>query len=359
VFNNIYKGRRVLVTGHTGFKGSWLCALLHLLDAEVTGYSLDPPTKPNHHELLNLPIKSVINDIRDRRALKTAIEASKPEMVFHLAAQPIVRYSYTHPVETFETNVIGTVNLFEACRTSPSTRAVVNITSDKCYKNREWLWGYRENDSVGGHDPYSCSKACAELITESYRNAFFTPAQEGDTSGLLLASVRAGNVIGGGDWAEDRIIPDIVRSASAGKAVVIRNPDAVRPWQHVLEPLTGYLELGRMLLEGKREFAGAWNFGPDEKGCLSVKELIDGIQQVWSRVRFTTAGSEEPLHEMKFLKLDSSKARAMLKWRPVWTSGEGIEKTVRWYRSFYEKETVVTFDQIAEYFEMLRESRGC
>ena len=279
LFNGIYNNKTVLVTGHTGFKGSWLCFWLIQMGAKVIGYSLEPPTSPNHFELLNLDMVSVIGDIRDSNRLNAVFAQYQPEIVFHLAAQPLVRLSYKEPVETFETNVIGTLKVFEACRNTKSVRAIVNITSDKCYENKEWVWGYRENDPMGGYDPYSASKGCAELVTSSYRNSFFNVNEYGKSHNVLLASCRAGNVIGGGDWAKDRLMTDIMVAVSEGKKVVIRNPRATMPWQHVLEPLSGYLMLGQKLLEGKKEFAQAWNFGPGEQGAITVKEVVENIKK--------------------------------------------------------------------------------
>ena len=279
LFNGIYNNKTVLVTGHTGFKGSWLCFWLIQMGAKVIGYSLEPPTSPNHFELLNLDMVSVIGDIRDSDKLNAVFAQYQPEIVFHLAAQPLVRLSYKEPVETFETNVIGTLKVFEACRSTKSVRAIVNITSDKCYQNKEWVWGYRENDPMGGYDPYSASKGCAELVTSSYRNSFFNVNEYGKSHNVLLASCRAGNVIGGGDWAKDRLMTDIMVAVSEGKKVVIRNPRATMPWQHVLEPLSGYLMLGQKLFEGKKEFAQAWNFGPGEQGAITVKEVVENIKK--------------------------------------------------------------------------------
>lgn len=270
LFCGVYKKRKVLITGHTGFKGSWLTFWLSQMGADVLGYALEPDTNPNHFSMLDLPIASVIGDIRDIEHLTRVFDRFQPEIIFHLAAQSLVRRSYDDPAETFKTNVIGTVNIFEACRRTSSVRAVINVTSDKCYENREWLWGYRENDPMGGYDPYSASKGCAELVTSAYRNSFFNLAEYDRKHYTLLASVRAGNVIGGGDWAKDRIMTDIMEAVSQGEKLYIRNPRATRPWQHVLEPLSGYLLLGQKLLEGEKEFAEAWNFGPNDDGAISI-----------------------------------------------------------------------------------------
>lgn len=321
-----------MITGHTGFKGSWLALWLKELGAKVVGYSLEPPTKPNHFELLKLDIISIIGDIRDAEKLHRAFRAHDPEIVFHLAAQPLVRYSYKNPVETFETNVMGTINVFESCRNTKTVRAIVNITSDKCYENKEWVWGYRENDTMGGFDPYSASKGCAELVTNSYRNSFFNPAH----SPALLASARAGNVIGGGDWAEDRLFPDIMKATGGGGKVVIRNPKATRPWQHVFEPLSGYLRLGQKLLEGRREFAEGWNFGPGDESNICVEDLASRVKTEWAGVRYEIQNSHGNPHEAVLLKLDCSKAHARLQWRPVWDIRKTVEITTRWYKEFYE-----------------------
>ena len=277
LFGGIYKGKKVLLTGHTGFKGSWLALWLHKMGADVVGIALPAPTSPNHLELLNLNITSEMIDIRDAKAINKAFQKHQPEIVFHLAAQPLVRYSYENPHETFETNVMGTINIYEAVRNCSSVEVIVNITSDKCYDNKEWIWGYRENDAMGGYDPYSASKGCAELVTASYRNSFFNLDSYGKSHNVLLASCRAGNVIGGGDWADDRLIPDIMRAVDKNETVTIRSPHATRPWQHVLEPLSGYLLVGQKLLEGKKEFADGWNFGPSDEGSISVKEVVEHI----------------------------------------------------------------------------------
>lgn len=330
LFGGAYASRRVFVTGHTGFKGCWLTYWLLALGAEVTGYALEPPTDPNLFEALGLQdrIGHHIADVRDLARLRDAMAAAEPEILLHLAAQPLVRASYDEPVETYSTNVMGTVSLLEAVRTVQSVRVVVNVTSDKCYENREWEFAYRENDPMGGFDPYSSSKGCSELVTAAYRRSFFGP-----DSGVSVATARAGNVIGGGDWAEDRVIPDCVRALSSGEPIVVRNPDAVRPWQHVLEPLSGYLWLAsRMFAEG-RPLDGAWNFGPPAGGNITVREVVETVIAEWGEG--TWQGPEPSTnapHEARFLKLDCSKAADMLGWRPVWDVAEAIRCTVDWYR---------------------------
>jgi len=347
LFGGIYQGKRVLVTGHTGFKGSWLCSWLTSLGAEVLGFSLAPNTSPNHFELIcsDLAMESVIGDIRDLDALQRTWTAFQPDIVFHLAAQPLVRLSYEQPVETLHINVLGTANVFEACRHTPSVRAVVNITSDKCYENREWVWGYRENDPMGGYDLYSASKGCAELVTAAYRNSFF----KGNTPSLLLASTRAGNVIGGGDWAKDRIVTDMMEAASKGEKLRIRNPRATRPWQHVLEPLSGYLLLGQRLLEGKQEYAEAWNFGPNDDGAISVIQVVQEMRKTWNRIDYQTEEHADNPHEAGLLKLDGSKTRMRLGWKGVWDSRMTFTQTAEWYKKFYETGTVITAEQMASY----------
>lgn len=348
-FNNFYRDKRVLVTGNTGFKGSWLVLWLMKLGANVCGYSLNLPTVPNHHEILNLDFETISGDIRDLKKLQNAIKSFQPDIVFHLAAQSLVRKSYQNPVETFETNVIGTVNVFEACRKTDYVKAIVNITSDKCYENQEWIWGYRENDPVGGHDPYSASKGCAELVTASYRKSFFPLEEYQKSHQILVSSVRAGNVIGGGDWGDDRLVTDIMRAASQNKKVHIRNPHATRPWQHVLEPLSGYLLLGKLLLEGKKEFSGAWNFGPSDEGHRNVLSVIREFQKHWSNIDYKIKADEKNPHEANLLKLDCSKAHAKLKWKSVWDSSTTFAKTAQWYKEYYESEHVRSEEQLKEY----------
>ncbi|MFA6104521.1 MAG: CDP-glucose 4,6-dehydratase [Victivallaceae bacterium] len=351
MFGNIYSGKRVLVTGHTGFKGSWLVLWLKKLGAEVAGYALPPPTTPSHYDLISPDINSINGCILDPEKMERVFIDFSPEIVFHLAAQPLVRLSYTQPKETFETNVIGTVNVLDVCRRCSSVCAIVNITSDKCYENREWVWGYRENDAMGGYDPYSASKGCAELVAASYRNSFFNPSEYGRKHHTLLASCRAGNVIGGGDWAADRLIPDIMKAAAQGKTVEIRNPHAVRPWQHVLEPLSGYLQLGQKLLEGKPEFSGAWNFGPDDAEVIAVKEVVERMKLAWPDVSYSVPGSPEQPHEAGVLKLDCSKAATFLKWHGAWDSATTFARTANWYREFYENSAILSDEDIGLYIK--------
>lgn len=335
LFSGIYKNKTVLVTGHTGFKGSWLCFWLSQMGAKVIGYSLEAPTNPNHIELLNLDIISIIGDIRDLDKLNQVFSEYKPDIVFHLAAQPLVRLSYENPIETYETNVIGTLKVFEACRAN-NVKAIVNITSDKAYENREWIWGYRENDPMGGYDPYSSSKGCADILATSYRNSFFNIKDYKKTHNTLIATCRAGNVIGGGDWAKDRLITDIMISVSIDKKVSIRNPKATRPWEHVLEPLSGYLHIGQKLLEEKVEFAEAWNFGPSDEGSITVEEVVKNVKKHWDKIDYEINQDPNQLHEANLLKLDCSKAHILLKWKDVWDSNTTFEKTVKWYKAYYE-----------------------
>ena len=350
-FENIYKAKTVLVTGHTGFKGSWLCLWLIEMGAEVIGYSIDIPTSPSHYELLNLDMTSIFGDIKDINKLKEVFGKYQPEMVFHLAAQPLVRESYRSPAVTFETNIMGTVNIFEASRSCDSVRAIINVTSDKAYENKEWIWGYRESDPMGGYDPYSASKGCSELITASYRNSFFNLDEYGKSHSTLVASCRAGNVIGGGDWAEDRLIPDMIRAIESHQKVVIRNPHAIRPWQHVLEPLHGYLLVGKKLLEGKKEFAEAWNFGPDDNDIITVEHVAKNIQKIWNQLDYTVHNDKYDLHEALFLKLDCSKAHSKLNWSTKWNSNRTFEQTILWYKVFFETKKVNSKEQLKEYIE--------
>jgi len=350
LFGGIYKGRKVLVTGHTGFKGSWLIYWLHKLSAELFGLSLDSPTSPNHISLLNFPHVSYIQDINDKEKVFEILQKVNPDIIFHLAAQPLVRFSYEEPVITYLTNIMGTVNVLEAARSLSNLKAIIVITSDKCYENKEWIWGYRENDVLGGKDPYSASKACVELIVSSYRFSFFNAESYNNKHHVLLASVRAGNVIGGGDWAADRIIPDIIRSTVENKYTILRNPMATRPWQHVLEPLSGYLTLGWKLLEGKKEFANSWNFGPNYCNNVTVLNLVLESQKHWNKIKYRMDKNKQP-HEAEFLMLDSSKAIKLLNWEPIWDFGMTVKYTIDWYKEYYENGHLITDDTINNYIK--------
>jgi len=342
-FGGIYRGRRVLVTGHTGFKGSWLTLWLKTLGAEVTGLALAPPSTPSHWDLVDLDVEDRRVDIRDVDAVEAVVGQRAPEIVFHLAAQPLVRRSYRDPLETWSTNVMGTANVLEACRRRGGVGAVVVVTTDKCYENREWEWGYRENDRLGGRDAYSASKAGAELVASSYRAAFF-----GGSGRPLVATARAGNVIGGGDWSEDRLVPDAVRAIAAGRPLEIRSPDARRPWQHVLEPLSGYLCLGERLLGGEAGFADAWNFGPGAEGNRTVVEVLTALQASWPALDWRLTADRHP-HEAGLLQLDSSRARHRLKWHPVWPFDEAVIATARWYAAHAAGEPVPSRAQLEDY----------
>jgi len=344
---DFYKNKKIFVTGHTGFKGAWLCRILVQADAEVTGYALEPPTKPALYNQIKTEkdIHSIISDIRNRDALAEAIQESKPDIVFHLAAQPIVRLSYREPVLTYETNVMGTVNILEAVRHTPSIKSFVNVTTDKVYENKEWHWGYRENESLCGFDPYSNSKSCSELITYSYRNSFF-----GDKCAPAISTARSGNVIGGGDYSDDRIIPDCVRAVAAGKDIIVRNPGSVRPYQHVLDCLSGYLLLAEKQYTDKN-IEGNYNFGPDDESCISTGALAELFCKAWGgNINWTTQENNGP-HEANFLKLDCSKAKAVLGWKPRWDIKTAVEKTVEFAKTQIDDERAACIDrQIGEYF---------
>ncbi|GAB1816246.1 CDP-glucose 4,6-dehydratase [Mycobacterium sp. MUNTM1] len=342
-FKAAYRGRRVLVTGHTGFKGSWLCLWLQALGAEVIGLALDPSSEPSHWDLLKLSMGDHRVDIRDEAAVRRVFAAERPEIVFHLAAQPLVRRSYREPVTTWATNVMGAVHVLEAARHTPDLCAVVVVTTDKCYENREWPWAYRELDRLGGRDPYSASKAGTELVAASYRTAFLQ-----DPSAPLLATARGGNVIGGGDWSEDRLIPDLVRSVVAGEPLVIRSPRATRPWQHVLDCLSGYLLLGQRLLAADGSCAEAWNFGPDVEGSRTVEQVLEDLARTWPQFRWQSASGRQP-HEAGLLQLDSAKAKMHLGWRPVWNLEKAIFHTATWYRRLLEVGEVSSADELATY----------
>lgn len=361
LFNGAYLGKRVFLTGHTGFKGSWLTLWLNALGAEVTGYSLGPPTSPSLFECARIEevCSSVYADVRDYQALLSSMSASGPDVVIHMAAQSLVKTSYERPLETYETNVLGTANVLEAVRRTPTVRLCISVTSDKCYENREWVYAYREVDPMGGYDPYSSSKGCAELVGAAYRRSFFNPKRYVDHAKALV-SVRAGNVIGGGDWAPDRIVPDIARALSRGEAVAVRNPGSIRPWQFVLEPLAGYLWLGARLLDNPTAYDYGWNFGPDSESCITVRELVEKAVALWRRGRWSGTGdSGGKTYEANFLKLDSTKARTMLGWRPLYSIDETLRATVEWYHGFYEDAGFdarsFTLDQIGAYCARAKE----
>jgi CDP-glucose 4,6-dehydratase len=343
-FTSVYQGKRIFITGHTGFKGAWLAQWLLAMGAEVTGYALAPAQPGNLFEALQLAshLHHIEGDVRHGDALKQAMQAAQPDMVFHLAAQALVRYSYEHPVETYETNAMGTVHLLEAVRQTPTVRAVVNVTSDKCYENREWIYGYREHDAMGGFDPYSNSKGVAELITAAYRNSYFPAERYGSMHQVALATGRAGNVIGGGDWSSDRLIPDCVQALMRDEPVRIRRPDAVRPWQFVLEPLAGYLHLGAHLWEQGAAFAEGWNFGPRDEGILTVRQVVEQMLQAWGPGTLVCDAGPHP-HEATLLTLDITKARHRLHWEPVYTARQAIEQTAAWYRAFQEGADIPAF----------------
>lgn len=353
---SFWHGKRVMITGHTGFKGSWLSLWLQSLGAHVIGYALDPPTEPSLFDLASVGngMVSVEGDVRDAQSLKRTVAKHEPEIIFHMAAQALVRESYRNPVDTYASNVMGTVNLLDAVRRSPGVRAVVCVTSDKCYENQEWIWGYREYEAVGGYDPYSSSKGCAEIVTSAYRNSFFNPTSYKD-HGVAVASARAGNVIGGGDWATDRLIPDILRTLMTGRPLEIRNPLAVRPWQHVLEPLNGYLTLAERLYEVGPKFCGGWNFGPHESGVKPVSWVVDYLLSQWGEgVSWQQDASCQP-HEDNFLILDCSKARHGLGWSPTLDLRTALCWIVDWVRAFQAGDDMrrVTEGQISDFTQLL------
>jgi len=336
---SFWLGKRVFLTGHTGFKGGWLSLWLVSMGAKVTGYALAPNTSPSLYELCRFESdleRSFIADICNLQSLKEALNQSKPEIVFHMAAQPLVRYSYANPVETYSTNVMGTVNVLEAIRSQDSVRAVVIVTTDKCYENKEWVWSYRENESMGGFDPYSNSKGCAELVTSAYTHSFFSP-DEFNRHQVAIASARAGNIIGGGDWSKDRLIPDAIRAFEENEELKIRNPLAIRPWQHVLEPLSGYLTLAQFLYQQGTSYNGGWNFGPRNEDAVSVQEVVNLlIKKFKVSVRWHQSQEQHP-HEAFTLKLDCSKAQHYLNWKPRWNLEKAIESIAEWHYAFQHK----------------------
>lgn len=364
MFNNIYQNKKVLITGHTGFKGSWLAIWLNELGADVIGYALDPPSEPNNFYATKLreKITHIHGDVCDHDRLIETFKKYQPEFVFHLAAQSLVRLSFEEPKLTFDTNVGGTVNVFEAVRKTASVKVFVNITSDKCYENREWVWGYRENDPMGGHDPYSASKGCAELVFNAYQKSFFSKSVMLNRP-IGAASARAGNVIGGGDWGADRLVPDCIRALSSHQPIGIRNPHATRPWQHVLEPLSGYLHLGAALWKDPQKYSDPWNFGPDDRVYLTVAAMADRLIQYWGNGSWEDLSDPQALHEAKLLKLNCDKAHTDLKWHSALTIDECLQMTVGWYKQFYTssmKEEMYPFcvAQIRKYEEITIANRG-
>ncbi len=352
---DFWRGKKVLITGHTGFKGSWLTLWLHNLQAELSGISL-PAKKLSLFQIAELEeeITSFYCDITNFSELVSTVQKIQPVVIFHLAAQALVRPSYDDPVSTFSTNIMGTAHLLEAAKQCASIKSIVIVTSDKCYDNQEWQWGYRETDPLGGKDPYSCSKACTELVVDSYRHSFFS------NNNLNIATARAGNVIGGGDWGHDRLLPDMLSAFSNKKPVIIRNPQAVRPWQHVCEPLNGYLNLARKLFENGSAFAQAWNFGPSDNANKTVSWIADYIQQQWPGSLPWTTSKEDNPHESQILKLDNSKARTFLDWHPILSVDQALDWTVNWHQAWLHKQNMkeFTLNQIHEFMVMMEASNG-
>jgi len=344
---DFWSGKRVFLTGHTGFKGSWLSIWLQSMGAEVTGYALQPPTTPSLFEVANVGkgMTSIIADIRELPLLQSSMKAAQPDIVIHMAAQPLVRLSYIEPVETYATNVLGTVHVLESVRQTPSVKAVVVVTTDKCYENKEWPWGYRENEPMGGHDPYSSSKGCAELVTAAYRSSFF------HQQAVAIATTRAGNVIGGGDWAADRLIPDIFRAFEKNQPVIIRNPHAIRPWQHVLEPLSGYLTLAERLYSDGQSYANAWNFGPKDDDARSVQWIVENLVSIWGGGASWQHDSGVHPHEANYLKLDISKAKVRIGWEPRWSLATALECISTWHQAWLRHEDMkqLCLAQIKQY----------
>ncbi len=349
VFGGAYQGRRVLVTGHTGFKGSWLALWLRMMGAQVHGLALPAAQSPNHWQLLGLPVEETLCDLRDAPAVKAAVQRFAPEVVFHLAAQPLVRRGYQEPMDTWGSNLMGLVHVLEAVRATPSVRVVVNVTSDKCYEQNGARRAFVESDALGGHDPYSASKACAELLSASYRASYFSH-DDGRGHIVALATARAGNVLGGGDWGADRLVPDLVRGVTHAQATPVRNPNATRPWQHVLDPLAGYLLLGQRLLADKQDRGEAWNFGPDAASHIPVRSLIDKLAARWPAIRYEPDESPQP-HEAPWLALDCSKAHAQLGWRPAWDIDTALARTAQWYRRLHQHGEVCSGDDLRCYLQ--------
>jgi CDP-glucose 4,6-dehydratase len=350
-----WKDKRVLITGHSGFKGSWLSLWLQRIGAKVTGYALAPPTVPNLFSQANIPkgMHSIQGNVKNLKKLVTVLKESRSEIIIHMAAQPLVIESYNDPVETYSTNVLGTVNLLEATRQSKEVKVFINVTTDKVYENKEWIWGYREFERLGGFDPYSNSKACSEFVTASYRNSFFPPSQW-EEHGVAVATARAGNVIGGGDWGNDRLVPDCIRAWLDRETVNLRYPNAIRPWQHVLEPLNGYLVLAENLHKNGETFSEAWNFGPDEGSAQSVQHVVDRLSKFWGADAKWAIDSDHHAHEATYLKLDYTKASEKLDWRPQWNLDTTLEKTADWYIKYLTNPSQlrgITFDQIDEYMD--------
>ncbi len=350
----IYNNKKVFITGHTGFKGSWLSKFLLSLGAEVYGYSLPPNTSPSHFDLFKSEIQGEFGNILDAATLIRSINKFKPDIIFHLAAQPLVRESYARPVETYQTNVIGTLNVLQAFNQCAETSSLLCITTDKVYENKEWIFPYREADRLGGHDMYSSSKACCEVLIDSYRKSFFRKNKNNEESTKLVASARAGNVIAGGDWSTDRLIPDLVKSAVEGKKTEIRNPSAVRPWQHVMDCLHGYLLLGGDLLNGNSQFADSWNFGPYNNDFYTVEMLINHCKNHWNEIETTYVPDKENYHEAGLLVLDISKSIHYLNWKPVWNTETAIRKTINWYKSFYSNHDTCTQTDINEFISTIK-----
>ena len=344
---HFWQNKRVLLTGHTGFKGAWMSLWLHSLGAKVQGFALAPPTSPSLFAEADLGklINSTIGDVRDSSAVSNVVSKFKPEIVFHMAAQPLVRYSYDAPIETYATNVMGTAHLLESIRAVDSVRAVVNITTDKCYENREWVWGYREDEPMGGFDPYSSSKACSELVTAAYRQSFL------DKAGIAVATARAGNVIGGGDWAKDRLVPDVLRAFSDNQPVSIRNPNSIRPWQHVIEPLSGYLLLAEKCYADPKAFSQAWNFGPRDDDAKPVGWIVETMANKWSKEAAWSFDEGPHPHEAHYLKLDISKARQLMGWTPRWTLDQALDNVIEWHHTWLQRRDVrdVCLKQIERY----------